>query len=201
MSREQSLLEAIRENPHDDSLRLIYADWLEERGDPRSEFLRLECRIQRLPEAGADYQALRQRLSELGAGLDVRWRALVCRIHLETGPWHEHPRRCPLNVVGPFYTTGDCLACEAPEAEAPDLLAPLQDGNITTYFVRQPQTAEEIERACQAIEVCCVMDLRYGGTDPKIIARLRNDPLACDYLLAEDSPRLVPAPQSPVGGS
>lgn len=39
------------------------------------------------------------------------------------------PRRCPLNAPGPFYTLGLCMACEAPEAEAPDLLAPLKDGN------------------------------------------------------------------------
>lgn len=98
----------------------------------------------------------------------------------------QHSRRCPLNVPGPFYTLGDCMSCGAPEIEAPDLLAPLGfDGNVTTYFVRQPQTPEEIERACRAIEVCCVMDLRYGGTDVAIIERLRNDPLACDYVLQD----------------
>ena len=80
------------------------------------------------------------------------------------------PRRCPLNAPGPFYTTGQCLACEAPEDEAPDLLAPLTGGNYTTYFVRQPRTPEEVERACNAIRVCCVMDLRYGGTDRAICA-------------------------------
>lgn len=99
--------------------------------------------------------------------------------------FHEHPRRCPLNVSGAFYTLGTCLACEAPEAEAPDLLAPLRDGNYTTYFVRQPVTAEEIERACNAIRVCCVTDLRYGGTDSEIIKKLGNDPMACDYLLQD----------------
>ena len=59
----------------------------------------------------------------------------------EPGMVHQHPKRCPLNAPGPFYTMGECLACEAPEAEAPDLLAPLTGGNYTTYFVRQPETA------------------------------------------------------------
>ena len=97
----------------------------------------------------------------------------------------EPPRtqRCPLNAPGPFYTAGQCLSCEAPEAEAPDLLAPLTDGNCTTYFVRQPQTPEEVEQACNAIRVCCVMDLRYGGRDRAIIERLGNDPQACDYVI------------------
>lgn len=87
------------------------------------------------------------------------------------------------NVPGPFYTTGDCLACDAPETEAPELLARLDDENCDTYFVRQPTTLAEIERACRALEVCCVAALRYDGTDPKIIRRLGNDPEYCDHLL------------------
>lgn len=87
------------------------------------------------------------------------------------------------NVPGPFYTTGDCLACDAPEHEAPDLLAPLSYCNSDTYFVRQPSTPDEVERACRALEVCCVAALRYGGTDPNIIRRLGNDPDYCDRLL------------------
>jgi hypothetical protein len=100
-----------------------------------------------------------------------------------TPPDEPAPQRCPLNVPGPFYTLGTCLACEAPEYEAPDLLAPLDDNNFTTYFVKQPETPEEIERACNAIRVCCVADLRYGGTDPAIIERLGNDETVCDYTL------------------
>jgi hypothetical protein len=75
------------------------------------------------------------------------------------------------------------MACQGPEHEAPDLLAPLDGRNYTTYFVRQPQTPEEIERACRAVEFCCVADLRYSGTDPVVIARLGNDPMYCDHLL------------------
>jgi hypothetical protein len=89
-------------------------------------------------------------------------------------------RRCPKNVPGDFYTTGDCLACGVPETEAPDLLAPLSDANFDTYFVRQPVTAAEIDRACNAVEVCCVDALRYCGTDPQIRKRLGRD--ACDDL-------------------
>jgi hypothetical protein len=94
-------------------------------------------------------------------------------------------QRCSLNAPGDFYTTEQCLACEAPEAEAPELLASLGDGNFTTYFVRQPKTPEEVERACCAVEVCCVSDLRYGGTDRTVIERLGNDPLVCDYVILD----------------
>jgi hypothetical protein len=115
--------------------------------------------------------------------------------------WYQHPQRFPKNAVGPFYTLGhrssldewcgQCLACEAPEAEAPELLAPLTDGNWDTYFVRQPETQEEVEHACTAIEVCCVTALRYGGTDQSIIHRLGNNPVYSDYIVVRGKPIFV----------
>lgn len=91
--------------------------------------------------------------------------------------------RCPLGAAGDFYTLGNCLACHLPEDEAPDLLAPLIDGNSTTYFVKQPQTGEEFDRACKAIVSCCVQDLRYGGQDRSVILRLGNSKKYCDYII------------------
>jgi uncharacterized protein (TIGR02996 family) len=40
-------LSAILENPRDDTSLLVYADWLEERGDPRSEYLRGQCEFRK----------------------------------------------------------------------------------------------------------------------------------------------------------
>jgi uncharacterized protein (TIGR02996 family) len=38
---EKEFLDAITRNPEDEEARAVYADWLEERGDPRGEYLRL----------------------------------------------------------------------------------------------------------------------------------------------------------------
>jgi len=38
MNDDSGFLQAIRDNPDDDTHRLIYADWLEERGDVRGEY-------------------------------------------------------------------------------------------------------------------------------------------------------------------
>jgi uncharacterized protein (TIGR02996 family) len=46
-----AFLRAILQNPDDDTPRLVYADWLEERDDPRGEFIRVQCRLARM---GAD---------------------------------------------------------------------------------------------------------------------------------------------------
>ncbi len=41
MNDEAALLAAMSAHPEDNHQRLIYADWLEERGDPRGELIRL----------------------------------------------------------------------------------------------------------------------------------------------------------------
>jgi uncharacterized protein (TIGR02996 family) len=51
MSIEKGFLQAIVENPEDDTPRLIYADWLDEHGQPaHAEFIRAQCALAQLPE-------------------------------------------------------------------------------------------------------------------------------------------------------
>jgi uncharacterized protein (TIGR02996 family) len=45
MNDEQAFLNAILQQPDDDTRKLVYADWLEERGDSRGEFLRLMMKV------------------------------------------------------------------------------------------------------------------------------------------------------------
>src|SRR4051794_23581086 len=40
MSDESAFLAALRANPDDDAARLVFADWLDERGDPRAAWVR-----------------------------------------------------------------------------------------------------------------------------------------------------------------
>lgn len=95
------------------------------------------------------------------------------------GPRSRHE----LNVEGDFYVEKDsCILCGAPEVEAMGLMAHSDGG---CYFVRQPETEEEIEQAINAIAVSCVSAVRYGGTDQKIIKKLYSLNLEseCDYKL------------------
>lgn len=72
-SDQQAFERAIIESPDDDTVRLIYADWLDEHGQPeRAEFIRLQCELEAsdaptLGEIkGGDYQrgALEKRTRE-----------------------------------------------------------------------------------------------------------------------------------------
>jgi uncharacterized protein (TIGR02996 family) len=49
MSDSEAFLHEIIAAPDDDAPRLVYADWLEEQGDPRGEFIRLQCELAREP--------------------------------------------------------------------------------------------------------------------------------------------------------
>ena len=44
MTAENSFLRAVIESPDDDAPRLIYADWLDDHGDPeRADFIRVQA--------------------------------------------------------------------------------------------------------------------------------------------------------------
>lgn len=75
-----------------------------------------------------------------------------------------------LDMAGPFYVIdGQCMACGAPEQQAPALMSN-EEGHC--YFLRQPITAEETNRAIRALFVSCCGAVRYGGQDPEVLRRL-----------------------------
>jgi serine/threonine-protein kinase len=67
---ESAFLTAVRDDPFAPDPRLVYADWLEERGDPRAEYLRLLCAP--FDPQGAPAAAF-ERLRECRAALDPAW--------------------------------------------------------------------------------------------------------------------------------
>jgi uncharacterized protein (TIGR02996 family) len=78
MSDRDAFLRAIIDNPGDDAPRLVYADWLEEHGDPaRGEFIRLQCELGRIllgTQAAYDrYTAIHRRCGTLLSRHHTRW--------------------------------------------------------------------------------------------------------------------------------
>src|SRR4051794_5593177 len=81
MTPDEAFLCDIIEHPDDDAPRLIYADWLDEHGQPeRAEFIRLQCRLALLPEGDPERPALRVRESELLGAHRARWTADLKRL-------------------------------------------------------------------------------------------------------------------------
>ena len=77
MTEDEPFLRTLLANPDDRVSRLVYADWLDERADPRAEFLRVEARAAELPHDHPDLAELRQRLLELQTTLPRWWLAVV----------------------------------------------------------------------------------------------------------------------------
>jgi uncharacterized protein (TIGR02996 family) len=63
VSDEAAFLAAIQAAPADATTRLVYADWLEERNDPRAEFLRLQHQL----------AVILDRLQHVRGGLESAW--------------------------------------------------------------------------------------------------------------------------------
>ena len=73
---ERSLLQAIASR--DDASRIVYADWLEQRGDRvRAEFLRVQDQLREDWRPGGELAVLVSRLRALAAEIEVAWRLQV----------------------------------------------------------------------------------------------------------------------------
>jgi uncharacterized protein (TIGR02996 family) len=71
---EEGFLSDIRANHDDDGVRLIYADWLDEHGQPqRAEFIRVQVELARLTEDDPRREALADRQDELIAAHGGEW--------------------------------------------------------------------------------------------------------------------------------
>jgi uncharacterized protein (TIGR02996 family) len=81
-----AFLQAIAANPSDDTLRLVFADWLEERGDWRAEFLRLDCALRGMTAAEHHHADAWARWNTLRTRLDPRWLATLGKGGLPTDP-------------------------------------------------------------------------------------------------------------------
>lgn len=77
MNDDRAFLAAVMANPRDRLLRLVYADWLDERGDPRGEFLRIQCLLEELPAGADERRQLQERADALQVGLSSDWVAAL----------------------------------------------------------------------------------------------------------------------------
>ena len=79
---DADFMRAIQADPADDTARLVYADWLEERGDVRAEYLRAELELARLPADAPEAPAVRSRLWRAWGSADPSWLAVFTQPRL-----------------------------------------------------------------------------------------------------------------------
>ncbi len=81
MTQLDAFLQAVKDDPDDDAPRLLLADWLEDQGDPRGEFIRVQCLRARLPGRDPRNRVLVDREAVLLAEHGAAW----------LGPWVIEP--------------------------------------------------------------------------------------------------------------
>ncbi len=90
--------------PDDDAPRLVYADWLIQRGDPRGEFITVQCALARYEATDADVgdvAKLRSRERNLRRTHDQTWNAAAAEV---APSWALDYRRGFAEVVTRSYT-------------------------------------------------------------------------------------------------
>ncbi|HEV3145352.1 MAG TPA: TIGR02996 domain-containing protein [Gemmataceae bacterium] len=145
---DEAFLETIRQNPEDDAPRLVYADWLEEQGDIRAEFLRLE--VQWAHGKRADVNApISRRMEQLRAEIDPNWVAWVERTNRHLFFWSnalcEHYRQQsqigqPLRFLAGGYNL-HCLKDSQPICIG-DYIYPIRIQNCRIFVMARMRVCE-----------------------------------------------------------
>lgn len=88
MSLASAFVHTILEQPDADAPRLVFADWLEERGDPLAELIRVQCDLAQAKPSDPRSQPLRLRERELLEDHDDKWLGPIREMGL-SGRFHR----------------------------------------------------------------------------------------------------------------
>src|SRR5215207_1095926 len=147
---DAAFLAAIRDRPDDDLPRLVYADYLDERGDPRGEFIRLQCERPTLAADDPRRYELLAREHELLRAHEDEWLGPLAAVVSN----HEFRRG---------FIAGVLVMTEAFVAHADSLFgwAPIQDVKLrgTTGWVKTLA-------AMPQLQWLTVIDLCYDHLEP-----------------------------------
>jgi uncharacterized protein (TIGR02996 family) len=132
LSLRDALESALVENPDDLATHYAYADYLQEQGDPRGEFIQLQLALEDTQRSGAEWRKMQARAKEL---LQVHHRQWLGVLADELLPSEEDSDEYPLRWWFTNYLTEhqfargwlDCLAVRdnAEYGRSPDRLGPL----------------------------------------------------------------------------
>jgi uncharacterized protein (TIGR02996 family) len=155
-SDDEAFVRTIVDRPGDDLPRLVYADWLDERGDERGAYLRAEL------ASPGNIAAL----ATLGKGVDPVWVARVSRPPV--GVCCDHVRFCesgPALELADIVKAETRLGCSFPSALTGFLLN-YNGGVPSAPWVRTTRRTP----------------IEYGVREFASLGKTRDDSLVCDIL-------------------
>ena len=105
MTVEQAFLKDVVTHPDDDFPRLVYADWLEEHGDPaRAAFIRAQCRLRKLGPFDPERYDLEAAEADLLPKHEKRWKKPLAKITGQGEAWATFESKAPVVKAELCYT-------------------------------------------------------------------------------------------------
>lgn len=108
---EETLLQAIKHDRDHDSARLVYADYLSERGDPRGELISIQCQLEEVTRNGNEPDAKLLRLQnkilrDLAASWDGPWKLKqgLLSVQEEVDSWYGDTETMKCHIRRGFIT-------------------------------------------------------------------------------------------------
>ena len=162
MRDEQAFLDAIKASPADPGVRLVYADWLEEQGDTRCEFVRIQVRLAGLSPEAPEYRSVKRREWQLRTRCTAYWLGW-----LDQPPWwptdhlREGPEAWLCPALGQVVAAGLCWECCMAGHGGPTDTAEWLSGWVAGSG-RFPSLAE-FQRVCASCAHCAWFGLEPEG--------------------------------------
>src|SRR5262245_61852946 len=153
------LLTAARDSPDDDGPRLVLADWLEEHGDPRGEFVRLQVNLAKLDPDDPAAAPAQRRHDGLRQQYGPAWLG-----PLAVGA----PLRCERGLVDLTVTAEDFVGAEFAEAARSEAFAWVNK----VHLVLVEASARRIDRALSSPHVALLPGLGVDGLSDRRVRQL-----------------------------
>lgn len=175
MVDEAAFIRTILADPRDPTPRLVYADWLEERGDPqsvsRAEYLRAECGLDNLPTGDPRRRKLQGRLLQLRKVVgDDWWRDLDwAKVEICVEFTYRCPQRWDALLPMSDPNVRHCSTCERDVHYCRDTREALRfadAGECVALDSRQARLPLELHREAAAT------GRRLGRVSPRLPRRL-----------------------------
>jgi uncharacterized protein (TIGR02996 family) len=147
----RDLLAAAREDPEEDGPLLVLADWLEEHGDRRGEFVRLQVLLDRLDPDDPAVAAAKKRHDELRAQYGPFWLGPLAAV--------GSPVRYARGLVDLYVLAEDFPGEEFAEAARSDEFAWVN----AVHLVLEGATIRQVNRVLSSPALAAVGGLRFGG--------------------------------------
>ena len=179
---DNPFLQQVVENPDDDAARLVYADYLEEQGDPRCELIRLQCELTygKLPRA-RQVELLRELMPLLRAHAGVYGKLALIHFDAHTDTYNDEEK----------YNHG-CMFYRAPRDGLIDPAHSIQVGIRTEYDAPTHEFA--------VLDAQRVNDQSAAATVAAIRSRVGSQPAYLSFDIDCLDPACAPGTGTPVVG-